>query len=112
MTTAGSRGEDLAAEIDALVTRRGYEWYVELTAGTECFWACKLTVVLTPNREDGPDRSLVTKATGGQGPEDVLQSAWDDMRAWLDQLGKRAGQVKAARARIAARAGGEVDTGT
>jgi hypothetical protein len=71
-----SPAEALANEIDAYAAGRGYEWRVDLTAGSLCCWSCTLTVVLT-------------RASAGPGPEDVLRAAWDDMRAWLDQLAAR-----------------------
>jgi hypothetical protein len=43
-------------------------------------------------------------ATGGNGPEDVMLSAWEDLQAWLGQLRKRTEAVKAARHRLAERA--------
>jgi hypothetical protein len=78
--------EQLAGEIDAHCRSHGWEWHADLTVATDCFWQCKLTVVLAPYRDDGPDRSVVTLAAAGDGPEDVFRAAWDDMRAWLDVL--------------------------
>jgi hypothetical protein len=99
-----SPAEEVAEQIDAYAAAHGYQWRVELAAASECFWECKATMVLTPNRGEGPDRSLITMATGGNGPEDVMRSAWEDLQAWLGQLGKRTEAVKAARHRLAERA--------
>jgi hypothetical protein len=85
---ADSPLEQLAEEIDAHCRSHGREWHAEMTAGSDCFWACKLTVVLTPYRDDGPDRSLVAYVGAGEGPEGAFRSAWDDMRAWLGAFGR------------------------
>lgn len=100
---ADSPFERLAEEVDGRCQAKGWEWHAELTTGSLCFWACKLTVVLTPNREDAPDRGLVAYAAAGQGPEDVFRRAWDEMQGWLDQLEGRAENVRQAKARLAAR---------
>jgi hypothetical protein len=79
-----SRAEDTATEIDAWCREHGWDWVAELTGAAQCYWQCKLTVVLTPNRAEGrPDRSLVTLAAAGQGPDEVFRRAWQDMRAWI-----------------------------
>src|SRR5207248_9262237 len=89
-TMADGPFEQLAGEIDAHCCSYGWEWHADLTAATGCFWSCKLTVVLTPYRDDGPDRSVVTLAAAGEGPEDVFRAAWDDIRAWLGVLVREA----------------------
>lgn len=78
--------EELAARIDAMCRPRGWEWAAAVNVSTDCCWSCKLTVILTPARDDGPDRSLVTFACAGQDPADVLSQAWDDMQAWITEL--------------------------
>lgn len=82
-----SQSDRLITQIEAYCGKRDLDWHAELTAGSAYCWSCKLTVVLTPNRDDGPDRSLVTFAGAGGDPEEVLGSAWRDMRAWLEQAG-------------------------
>jgi hypothetical protein len=75
--------EQLAEEVDAACRLRGWEWHAEVTTGTDCFWCCDLTIVLTPYRDDGPDRSLVTRAGAGKGPGEAFRLAWADMQIWL-----------------------------
>ena len=78
--------EDIATAIDQHCKERGWDWRAELAAAGGCCWQATLTVILTPDRQDGPDRSLSTFAGGGVEPADVFARAWDDMRAWLAEL--------------------------
>jgi hypothetical protein len=82
----GHPAERLAEQIDAYCHEQGWDLAAEVTTGADSAWACQLTLILTPNRPDGPDRSLVTFATNRDDPATVLSDAWDDMQAWLAAL--------------------------
>ena len=81
-----SAAEKTAAVIDAVCAENGWDWHAEIVAASGCCWQAKLTVVLTPDRASGPDRSLTTMAASGASPDDVLEAAWEDMGTWLTSL--------------------------
>ena len=78
--TTSSKTERIAELIDARCRKSNWEWHARLDTATDCSWQCQLTVDLTPSR------SVVTRATGGDEPDEVLSAAWDDMRDWLGDL--------------------------
>jgi hypothetical protein len=75
--------ETTAEAVDAACRENGWEWHAEIVCASGCCWQAKLTVVLTPDNPDGPDRALVTLACAGAGPDDALAEAWADMQTWL-----------------------------
>jgi hypothetical protein len=86
--------EQIMEALDDLCEERGWEYGIEIAVAWECAWSCELRVTPNPNNQDDdlahpphhrPDRSYVTFAAGGLGPEDCLQRAYSEMRAWLDK---------------------------
>jgi hypothetical protein len=83
LTDRQMAAEAVAGEVDARCRANGWEWHAEIVVASDCRWQCKLTIVLTPYRDEAPDRSLVILACNGDGPDDAFHAAWDDMQQWL-----------------------------
>jgi hypothetical protein len=96
--------------MDAMCRDHGWEWGLDIDTGTACAWSAELRVTLNPNSPDGPDRSLVTFATGGADPAEVAVRARTAMRGWLRELGlfrRDAGQPVGDGGRVRAEPAGE-----
>ena len=60
----------------------GAEIAFKLDVATECMWAGELRYTPNPNNPNGPDRSFVFYAVGGESPEEIIRRLIEDFEAW------------------------------
>lgn len=78
-------GYDPFGALDRLIERsedQEFDVEAKFNVGSHAMWAGTLRVTPCPNRADGPDRTVVFHAGGGQEPEDVLERLLADFAAW------------------------------
>ena len=62
--------------------RHGWDWSLKLVTGHLSCWSAELRVTPEPNRDDGPDTSLVWYAGGYDSADMAAEAAWDGVREW------------------------------
>lgn len=72
-------------QLDQLIEREaenGAEIAVKLDVATECMWAGELRYTPEPNRKNGPDRSYVFYAVGGNDSLEIIARLVRDFEEW------------------------------
>lgn len=77
--------DDIDREISAVCAVHGWEYALKIEVASECAWSAELRITKEPNRQDGPDRSLVVFAAAGATAEDVVREAVGDMSKWIEE---------------------------
>lgn len=70
--------------LDDLVADKGGDWGIRLEGGLEYAWSAELRLTRHPNAPDGPDRSVVLFAVGGQDPDDAIAKVIDHALAEVE----------------------------
>jgi hypothetical protein len=72
-------------ELDRLIEdeqENGAEIAVHLSIETETMWAGELRYTPQPNKPNGPDRSFVFYAVGGNTAEEIIRRLLRDFQEW------------------------------
>lgn len=77
--------DSVIRRLDGLAKTRGVDYGLRLEIANECCWSAELRITPNPNRPDGPDRSYVSYAVGGDTPDTIASKAFRDLMTWLPE---------------------------